>query len=262
MKKQESLSNGKVGIRCNKCHGSGHILYEDENGCSVARECTCRRKIIADNKIRFANIPEAFKDMFLNNFNLGVYKQQDSKSKIMLACKIVKRYLAEFEIHRADGMGLYIHSETKGSGKTRMAASVANELIRTYLYKTEKVTVKFATSTAILEEIKSTWSKDKEYSESSLLDALILVDVLVIDDFGTEVYKDWIGEKFYHIINERYIDKKVTIFTSNYSLDNLKYNDRITNRIKERTFQIAFPEESIREQIAEANKKKILEAVM
>lgn len=37
---------------------------------------------------------------------------------------------------------------------------------------------------------------------------------------------------------------------------------RITNRIKERTYQIAFPEESVRDHIAERNQEEMIEKVM
>ena len=63
-------------------------------------------------------------------------------------------------------------------------------------------------------------------------------------------------------INERYINRRVTIFTSNESLDSLRYDDRITNRIKERTYQIAFPEESVRDHIAERHQEEMIEKVM
>ena len=79
---------------------------------------------------------------------------------------------------------------------------------------------------------------------------LAKAEFLVIDDFGTERATDWAGEKFYQIVNKRYINKKVTFFTSNYDLEKLKYDDRITNRIKERSFIAHFPEESVREVIA------------
>ena len=152
-------------------------------------------------------------------------------------------------------MGLFIWSRTKGSGKTRIAAGIANELMKSYA-------VKFAVSLTILQEIKNTWRRDAEYSESRLLDALNTVDVLIIDDFGVESPAAWINDKMYQIINERYINKKVTIFTSNESLDSLRYDDRITNRIKERTYQIAFPEESVRNHIAERNQEEMIEKVM
>ena len=136
-----------------------------------------------------------------------------------------------------------------------MAASIANELIRRY-----RMQVRFSGSMRIVQEIKATWD-DRDRKESDLLDALATVEVLVIDDFGTELPKDWIGERFYSIINSRYQDKLITIFTSNLSLEALQYDDRITNRIKERTFQLPFPEESVRERIAEKNRKDLIEGI-
>ena len=137
-----------------------------------------------------------------------------------------------------------------------MAVSIANELI----YE-EQVQVKFATSLQILSEIKASWGRDKEFGESKLLDYLSTTTVLVIDDFGTEQVKDWIGERFYQIINNRYVDKKITIFTSNSRLDLLEYDKRIVSRIKERCFQIPFPEESIRDIIAQQNMDELIEGI-
>ncbi|WP_320961781.1 hypothetical protein [Hungatella effluvii] len=111
-----------------------------------------------------------------------------------------------------------------------------------------------------MNEIKATWD-DRTRSESDLLRALSTVQVLIIDDFGTELPKDWIGERFYSIINGRYQDKLITFFTSNMSLPDLRYDDRITNRIRERTFQLPFPEESVREQIAEHNQKALIKGI-
>ena len=51
------------------------------------------------------------------------------------------------------------------------------------------------------------------------------------------------------------------MYTSNLSLQDLKYDDRITNRIKERTFQLPFPEESVRELIAEQNRRALIEGM-
>ena len=184
-----------------------------------------------------------------------MYPQEDSRKLIKDACAAIKYYLDNLENMRKNGMGLYLYSGTKGSGKTRMAASIANELI-----KTKRLQVKFAGSMQIVNEIKATWD-DRDRSESKLLTALASVQVLVIDDFGTELPKDWIGERFYSIINGRYQDKMITIFTSNMSLADQRYDDRITNRIKERTFQLHFPEESVRDLIAEQNRRALIEGM-
>lgn len=136
-------------------------------------------------------------------------------------------------------------SDTKGSGKTMVAAALANELINEHHRY-----VKFATSLDILDEIRNTYNKSSEETESKLLKDLVTSEFLIIDDFGTERATDWAGEKFYQIVNKRYVNKKVTIYTSNYDLRTLKYDDRITNRIKERSYIAHFPEESVREVIA------------
>ena len=242
---------------CPVCHGSGWIYWRDNNGIEYGRRCGCGLvdRQIMERKLEFANIPEAFKTLDIRSFRLDVYYKEDSRKAIVNTCAAIKYYLDNLEGMRKDGMGLYLYSGTKGSGKTRMAASIANEMISTY-----RMQVKFAGSMQIINEIKATWD-DKDRSESDLLRALSTVQVLVIDDFGTELPKDWIGERFYSIINGRYQDKLITMYTSNLSLQDLKYDDRITNRIKERTFQLPFPEESVRELIAEQNRRALIEGM-
>ena len=112
-----------------------------------------------------------------------------------------------------------------------------------------------------IDEIKATWDKDYEVTEHQLLLDLSKTEVLIIDDFGIEDAKAWLMERFYQVINNRYIANLITIFTSNIGLENLKYDDRITNRIKERSFTLAFPEESIRDQIYKKNMEELVAAI-
>ena len=95
-----------------------------------------------------------------------------------------------------------------------------------------------------------------------MLDALSTTKVLIIDDFGTEQVKDWIDEKFYSIINERCINNKTTIYTSNYALEDLEYDERIKSRINEHVYKVSFPAEDIRSYIAEERSAKMLNKIM
>lgn len=253
-KNAETPESSRDSDVCPICNGDEWILVK-KDGIERAVPCKCRERAVMSRRLRFADIPDAFRGMDLKTFRMDVYRNPDSKKKVSDACKIIKTYLDHFEKQKEQGMGLFIWSRTKGSGKTRIAAGIANELMKSYA-------VKFAVSLTILQEIKNTWRMDAEYSESRLLDALSTADVLIIDDFGVERPADWINDKLYQIINERYINRKVTIFTSNESLETLQYDDRITNRIKERTYQIAFPEESVREHIAERHREEMIQKVM
>ena len=49
---------------------------------------------------------------------------------------------------------------------------------------------------------------------------------------------------------------------SNYCISRLNYDERITNRILERSLEIPFPEESVREHIAETMKQQMIAGIM
>lgn len=228
---------------------------------NVKFECSCgiRKKMIHRNQLKFAEIPDIYKDAMFNNFRSAVYQLPESRETIKQAAKAVRYWVENIGNMQKQGIGLYFYSSTKGSGKTRMVCSLANELIEKHQKQ-----VKFSTSMRILDEIKSTWGK--RYSpgktEEQLIDELSRADILIIDDFGTEIEKDWVNEKYYEIIDGRYTSRKITIFTSNYCISRLNYDERITNRILERSLEIPFPEESVREHIAETMKQQMIAGIM
>lgn len=243
---------------CPVCHDTGWEEYE-KDGYTFCRECKCgiRRRQIEENRMRFANLPSNFISLRLRSFDITAYNSPNCQNAARNAIKGINYYLNNFSALKGEGKGLYIYSQTKGSGKTRMAVSLANELMD------KGVQVKFATSLQILAEIKKSWDKNSEYqSESELINQLSTTEVLIIDDFDVEQGgKAWISERFYQIINSRYMDKKVTIYTSNSGIENLGYDDRIVNRIKERSFVLPFPEESVRDRIAKENMYELINAI-
>lgn len=243
---------------CPVCHDTGWEEYE-KDGYTFCRECKCgiRRRQIEENRMRFANLPSNFSKLRISSFDITAYNSPNCRNAARNAVKGINYYLNNFNVLKWQGKGLYIYSETKGSGKTRMAVSLANELMD------KGVQVKFATSLQILSEIKKSWDKNSEYqSESELINQLSTTEVLIIDDFDVEQGgKAWISERFYQIINSRYMDKKVTIYTSNSGIENLGYDDRIVNRIKERSFVLPFPEESVRDRIAKENMNELINAI-
>ena len=243
---------------CPVCNDTGWEEYE-KDGYTFCRECKCgiRRRQIEENRMRFANLPSNFSKLRIRSFDITAYSSPNCQNAARNAVKGINYYLNNFSALKGQGKGLYIYSQTKGSGKTRMAVSLANELID------KGIQVKFATSLQILAEIKKSWDKNSEYqSESELINQLSTTEVLIIDDFDVEQGgKAWISERFYQIINSRYMDKKVTIYTSNSGIESLGYDDRIVNRIKERSFVLPFPEESVRDRIAKENMNELINAI-
>ncbi len=260
LKRTEEVKSGKKFFNpatpkshynCPKCWDTGYLqddLFTDDNGIDWAIPCDCGIKAnnAYQSRIKFAEIPEIYKNNFFNNFNTDLYND----TKISKVIFDTMNYLNNFEDMKQNGYGLYLWSNTKGSGKTRLISSLANELLR------NGYNIKFSTSLDILEEIKATWNKETDYTESELIKCLTTVDILVIDDFGVETPKQWINDKFFGIINKRYEKGLVTLYTSNYPINKLNYDKRITSRVAEKNFEIHFVEESIRERISEKMQMK------
>lgn len=240
---------------CPLCGGSEWVLVRRSDGTEAASPCRCRERAAMARRLRFAELPQAFRDLTLGGFRADAYQEEASRRTASSACRIVKAYLDDFGSQQGLGMGLYIWSREKGSGKTHIAAGIANELLKEHA-------VKFAVSMAIIQEIKNAWRKDAGCSEGGILGALGTVEVLVVDDFGVESHAGWIDDRFYQIINERYINRLVTIFTSNYPPLELPYDSRIVSRVMERTYQVTFPEESVRRQIQRERQEGLLRKAM
>lgn len=241
MKNKQTFSD-----KCPLCHGEGGHMVKDENGYDVWKPCKCWFKEMRKRSLRFANIPIKYKDATFDNYETEIYsKNSAAMGKLKELCK---SYVDEFTLN---SKGLYIHSEVKGSGKSRMICTIGNALME------KGFNVKFSTMGVILDKIKETWNDSSEYTESKLKDELKTVDVLILDDFGMDKSTDWVNSQVYDIINYRYNEKKVTLYTSNYSLKNMDYDERIINRVIETCYQIGWANESIREQRATENMTEV-----
>lgn len=205
MKNGQMQKQNCMAYKCPVCRDTGIELYSTDDGHEYARNCKCGlwQRERMNRMLSFADIPEAFAGLRLDSFDTSIYDMANSRKIADMNMQIANYWLDDFEKMQDRGKGLYMYSAVKGSGKTRFAVSLANEVIERYV-----VGVKFATSVQILNEIKASWNSDTQMTEHRLLDELTEVDVLVIDDFGIEVPKDWSMERFYQIVNSRYIHKR------------------------------------------------------
>lgn len=130
------------------------------------------------------------------------------------AWKTAKAYAENWDVHYADGTGLYIEG-TNGTGKTHLAAAIAMELITT-----RRIPVICKTASDLLADIKSAFDGE-EATERQVLEVYKKVDLLIIDDLGKEQCTDWSISTLYSIMNDRYEEMKPTIITTNYNSDDL-----------------------------------------
>ena len=186
-------------------------------------------------KIR-AMMPFEFLDVRAKDFQWSRYQ-----GDVTVAKEMVNRYILHYEKLRNKGMGLYIYSGTKGSGKTMLACCLLNEITKRY-----KGVVKFVNILDFLEMTKKGFSGDDEDVNN-----IRHAGLLVVDDIGVQMSKEWIDTVLYSLVNDRYVNRLPTIYTSNIPVNRLKMDDRITDRIESTTYSVQLPEESIRKAMRE-----------
>jgi len=225
--------------------------------------CDCYKLIIMQRQMKFAEIPVEFCNLKVSDFDTQIYTTAKNRQIAETVKKIAIGYVKEFLQEKAIGKGLYLYSDTNGSGKTRMAISIGNALIKQYIQS-----VKFTTTINLLNEIKTTFNKDSNDitteggSFSALLDAAKTVEVLILDDIGTERPTAWVGEVFYAILNDRMDAKMVTLFTSNCRVEDLQHEKKIISRIARMAMPVKFPEESIRASLAKQENETVLKMLL
>lgn len=153
--------------------------------------------------------------------------------------KIAKNYAMHFPEFRKQGKGLLLYG-TVGTGKSHMAACIANDLID----QGRKVLMtNFATMVNI---IQSSFSGRQEY-----IDSLNKYSLLIIDDLGAERKSEFMQEQVFNIIDARYRSGKPMIITTNLTAEEMKKpseigQGRIYDRILERCHPVEVKGQSIR----------------
>lgn len=223
---------------------TGYIV-EDEKGAEFYLPASgITQQESAFRRVR-AMMPFEFMELTGKDFNWSKYRTDVSDQK-----DTVNRYILNYERFRDNGMGLYIYSGTKGSGKTMLSCCLLNEISKRY-----PGSVKFINTLDFLEMTKKGFKGEDE--TKPLYDA----GLLVIDDIGVQMSSEWAETVFYRLINDRYINRKPTIYTSNTAIDRLKMDDRITDRIESTTYLLQLPEESVRRQARQQEKQKLIDEI-
>lgn len=197
-------------------------------------------------------MPEELKDVKLGDFDTSLYDAQNTHLA-KASKKAAIAYVKKFEKFKETATGLYLYSDVKGSGKTRLAIGIGNALISEYDER-----VKYSSTTRLINEMKETFNTG---GSSEYLNAVSTVPVLILDDIGAESVTNWVSDLFYDIINQRMLKKLITIYTSNCRIEDLKHDERTRSRIEGTVMQVQCPEQDIRVKL-KREQNKGLEALL
>ena len=173
------------------------VEVRDGRFCYALRRCRHERNRLARLRISrlfaSARIPRAYEgDTFADYAVTAANRDAVDAAHMMVADEI---------------KGLFLHGE-KGTGKTKLAAIIANERARA------GKPVLFASVPDLMADIRSSF---RDGTTSEAVQAVKNTPFLVLDDLGSEKMSEWVGEQLFCIVNHRYNEMLPTVVTSNYN---------------------------------------------
>lgn len=229
IEKKEALID-KYGIRedlkpihdCYICGDRGYL----EDGSM----CKCLKTLLEEEYFRVGDSSNIIKNATFENFKLDIFSEQ-----IMPGDKISLRdYMSEkleearayAESFTGTGKGLLYFGKS-GTGKTFTTGAIANRI------RERGFTVLYMTAVELMDAVKEKdYSKNADDSETKY-QLIKDVDLLVIDDLGTELATPYTASALFDIVNYRSGLEKPVIYSTNFELSQLskRYHDRIFSRI-------------------------------
>jgi DNA replication protein DnaC len=208
---------------CEECFGTG-TKVDPVKGAVL---CPCRRPDRFKKLLAAARIPRRYAGCTFDNFKAQPGTSQDHA--LLLAQSLVGEYPA---VER----GLLFMGPA-GVGKTHLAVAIIKGLVE------KGFAGIFCEFGALLKQIQDSYNPISNSSELKVLAPIYQTDVLVLDELGATIPTDWVRDTMYQIINKRYNDNKLTIFTTNYfdeaqSEKDKVLEDRISTRLRSRLYEM------------------------
>lgn len=234
--KEEFLKSKKINLasiepkfECKKCKDTGYVATPEGNIL-----CSCIKQKLYNINYNNSNIYDLENQNF-KNFRTDIYSDKPEpekyKSKIsprdnIKAIKtLCEKFVENFDDSKENNL---LFSGDTGLGKTFLSSCIANEIIK------KGKTVLYQTAPIMFDKII-----DYKFgkSKNDIISTIYNVDLLIIDDLGTETQNSLKSTELFNVINSRLLNQnnKVTktIISTNLSLQDLynTYDERIVSRI-------------------------------
>ncbi|MDU5913472.1 MAG: ATP-binding protein [Anaerococcus vaginalis] len=213
----------KIHYHCEICKDTGFVN---------TKTCSCRKKLIIEEKYTQSNISRLIQRENFRTFNPNLYSKNIYENYPISPYENIKRVANEAKAYANNFpksyRNLYIFGDV-GRGKTFLINSIAKEILD------KNYSVLYLTATKLfsfMNDYLYAFSERKEELKG-MYDLIFESDLLIIDDLGSENDRNSNESNLFEIVNNRIINKKPIIFSSNYSEDELMefYGDRIFSRI-------------------------------
>lgn len=163
-----------------------------------------------------------------NTFSLDYYPNEKDndfnivpKAHMGAVFELCKEYADNFK-PTSDNL---LFMGTAGLGKTHLALAIANAVLEKGF---DVIYISAQNAFSQIEQEKFV------LRDEQLLPAMLSVDLLVLDDLGTEFLSPYIVSELYNIVNSRITMQKATIYTTNLNAEHdikIRYTEKIASRL-------------------------------
>lgn len=211
----------ELSYECPDCKDTGYIGNQ---------KCHCFLKATIDLFYTQSNLKGILEEENFNNFSFDYYSinyideltRRSSRQLAEHAYEECLNFIKTFDTSH-DNLLLF---GTTGVGKTFFSHCIAKEVMQS------AHSVLYLTATELFEALLSkTLNRDED--SLTLYEQIQNCDLLIIDDLGTERNTDFIVSQLFVCLNERILNKKSTIISTNLTLEKIKsnYTERIFSRL-------------------------------
>ena len=216
---------------CSLCEDTGYI--QSSYGSSL---CNCIKQKLFDLDYNKANIGNLKQDTF-NSFDFSLYSDEINEEKyhsksspkenVKTIVSICHSFINNFDSSFEKNL---LFTGNTGLGKTFLSNCIANEIL------SKDKTVLYQTAPIMLDTIID-YRFGRTSNSVDIYKNILEVDLLIIDDLGTEYMNAIKFTELFNVINTRLLNQNnhitKTIISTNLSLQNLHatYDERIFSRL-------------------------------
>jgi len=206
---------------CKDCKDTGYIGNE---------RCHCFKQKAIDIVYNQSNLKALIETNNFENFTYDYYSKDEINPATQMsvydtmhdivsqAWDFIRNFDRSFD-------NLFLYGDT-GLGKTYLSCCIAKELLDT------SHSVVYLTAFQLFDIFrKANFSKDSVSAMQG--DNILSCDLLIIDDLGTEVGNSFTNSQLFLCLNERILNRKSTIISTNLSLSvfSESYSERVFSRV-------------------------------
>ena len=212
----------KPSYMCPDCKDTG---YQNNEPCHCLKNAEIKALYESSNLMdilnheNFDTFDDSYYDDTIVNENLSLTARQNIRK--------VKTVCLDYIKHFDDSYDNLIFYGSTGVGKTFLTHCIAKKLLDT------SHTVLYLTSLQLFDILERNKFRHEDISTSNEQIAYMLQsDLLIIDDLGAELVNGFTSSQLYYFIEERHINHKSTIISTNLSFQELRdrYSERIFSR--------------------------------